>query len=151
MIDIHSTTTQGQDFAIIKSDYKKLNNLLKAINYKEVVVMPRGVIDGTVINFCPGATIEFNKAKYKKSVKKPIVKKKKVYEDNLKKDAYDILREHGVDLNKKIERNEEPKKVVRKRKGNGRLYIESEVQNRLEKINKLKNEGYPLRIICKMI
>ena len=41
--------------------------------------------------------------------------------------------------------------TVRKRKGNGRFYSESEVRERLDKVNKLKNEGYPLRIICKMI
>ena len=41
--------------------------------------------------------------------------------------------------------------TVRKRKGNGRLYLESEVKARLEKIDELKNEGYPLRIIRKII
>lgn len=41
--------------------------------------------------------------------------------------------------------------MVRKRKGNGRFYLLAEVHNMLEKINKLKNEGYPLRIIRKMV
>lgn len=38
-----------------------------------------------------------------------------------------------------------------KRKGNKRLYIAKEVTERLKKINKLKNEGYPLRIISNII
>ncbi len=41
--------------------------------------------------------------------------------------------------------------MIKKREGNGRFYLESEIKSRLEKINKLKNEGYPLRIIRKMI
>ena len=41
--------------------------------------------------------------------------------------------------------------VVRKRQGNGRLYNNQEVKQRLEKISKLKNRGYPLRLICKML
>ncbi|MFC1708960.1 MerR family transcriptional regulator [Candidatus Omnitrophota bacterium] len=40
--------------------------------------------------------------------------------------------------------------VVRKREGNGRLYRESEVSSRLKRIEQLKNEGYPLRIIRRM-
>lgn len=41
--------------------------------------------------------------------------------------------------------------VVRKKEGNGRRYLESEVISRLNKIDQLKNEGYPLRIIRKML
>ena len=41
--------------------------------------------------------------------------------------------------------------VVRKRKGNGRLYDEKEVEERLKKIAELKDEGYPLKLICKML
>ncbi len=41
--------------------------------------------------------------------------------------------------------------IVRKREGNGRLYLESEVNSRLKRIGQLKNEGYPLRIIRKMV
>ena len=41
--------------------------------------------------------------------------------------------------------------VVRRRKGNGRLYKISEVRQRLEKITKLKNRGYPLRLIRNML
>ena len=40
---------------------------------------------------------------------------------------------------------------VTKRKGNGRLYSADHIQKRLQKITKLKNEGYPLRLICKFI
>jgi len=40
---------------------------------------------------------------------------------------------------------------VSKRKGNGRLYRESEVKSRLKRIDELKNEGYPLRIIRNII
>ncbi|MFC1576766.1 MerR family transcriptional regulator [Candidatus Omnitrophota bacterium] len=40
---------------------------------------------------------------------------------------------------------------VTKRKGNGRLYRESEVRRRLKRIEELKVEGYPLRIIRKLI
>ena len=41
-------------------------------------------------------------------------------------------------------------KVIR-RKGNGRLYDREEIERRLQKIRGLKNEGYPLRIISKML
>ena len=41
--------------------------------------------------------------------------------------------------------------VVRKREGNGRFYLEPEVSSRLKRISQLKNEGYPLRIIRKML
>ena len=41
--------------------------------------------------------------------------------------------------------------VVKKRKGNGRLYDEVEVEKRLKRIAELKDEGYPLRLICKML
>ena len=41
--------------------------------------------------------------------------------------------------------------VVRKRMGNARLYNQQEVKRRLEQITKLKNRGYPLRLICSMI
>ncbi len=41
-------------------------------------------------------------------------------------------------------------KVI-KRKGNGRLYDREEIERRLQKIRGLKNEGYPLRIISKML
>jgi len=41
--------------------------------------------------------------------------------------------------------------VVRRRKGNGRLYKQEEVRQRLEKIAKLKSRGYPLRLICSML
>ncbi|MBL7130523.1 MAG: MerR family transcriptional regulator [Candidatus Omnitrophica bacterium] len=41
--------------------------------------------------------------------------------------------------------------IVRKREGNGRLYLESEVSSRLKRVDQLKNEGYPLRIIRKMV
>jgi len=40
---------------------------------------------------------------------------------------------------------------VKKRKGNGRLYNEEEIKKSLEKIAQLKDQGYPLRLICKMI
>ncbi|UCC95154.1 MAG: MerR family transcriptional regulator [Candidatus Omnitrophota bacterium] len=40
---------------------------------------------------------------------------------------------------------------VSKRKGNQRLYTESEVRKQLERIYKLKDEGYPLRLIVKML
>jgi DNA-binding transcriptional MerR regulator len=41
--------------------------------------------------------------------------------------------------------------VVRKREGNGRFYLESEVNSRLKRISQLKNEGYPLKIIRTML
>ena len=41
--------------------------------------------------------------------------------------------------------------VVRSRRGNGRLYKQEEVKRRLEKIAKLKNLGYPLRLIRRML
>ena len=37
------------------------------------------------------------------------------------------------------------------REGNKRLYIAKEASERLAKISKLKNEGYPLRIIANII
>ena len=41
--------------------------------------------------------------------------------------------------------------VVRKRRGNGRLYDEEEVEKRLKRVAELKDEGYPLGLICKML
>ena len=41
--------------------------------------------------------------------------------------------------------------TVRKRRGNKRLYDQNEVSSQLEKITKLINEGYPLRLIRKKI
>jgi len=41
--------------------------------------------------------------------------------------------------------------VVRRRRGNGRLYRQDEVRQRLEKIAKLKSRGYPLRLIRTML
>jgi len=41
--------------------------------------------------------------------------------------------------------------VVKKRKGNGRLYDNKEVEKRLSKITDLKNKGYPLRLISEML
>ena len=41
--------------------------------------------------------------------------------------------------------------TVVRRKGNKRLYDEDEVQTKMAKITKLVNEGYPLRLIRKML
>ena len=38
-----------------------------------------------------------------------------------------------------------------RRQGNKRLYVAEEVRERLGRIDKLKNEGYPLRIISNII
>ncbi len=40
---------------------------------------------------------------------------------------------------------------VKKRKGNGRLYIEDEIEKKLRRIEDLKDQGYPLRLISKML
>ncbi|MFC1632226.1 MerR family transcriptional regulator [Candidatus Omnitrophota bacterium] len=40
---------------------------------------------------------------------------------------------------------------VRKRKGNERLYQELEIEQNLKRISELKDQGYPLRLICKMV
>ena len=41
--------------------------------------------------------------------------------------------------------------VVRRRKGNGRLYDEQEVKRAFRRVNELKNVGYPLRLIRTML
>lgn len=41
--------------------------------------------------------------------------------------------------------------IVKKRKGNGRLYENKDVKNRLLRIISLKDKGYPLRLIQKML
>ena len=41
--------------------------------------------------------------------------------------------------------------TVRRREGNNRLYNASEVTSCLKRINKLKNQGYSLRLICGII
>jgi len=41
--------------------------------------------------------------------------------------------------------------VVRQRKGNGRLYDEQEVRRAFQRVNELKNAGYPLRLIRTML
>jgi len=38
-----------------------------------------------------------------------------------------------------------------KRQGNKRLYLMKEVTERLQKITKLKNEGYPLQVISNIL
>ena len=38
-----------------------------------------------------------------------------------------------------------------KRQGNKRLYVFSEVKTRLKKIARLKNDGYPLRVIANIL
>ena len=38
-----------------------------------------------------------------------------------------------------------------RRQGNKRLYIAKDIKQRLITIDKLRNEGYPLRIICNII
>jgi len=38
-----------------------------------------------------------------------------------------------------------------KRQQNKRFYLEHEVRARLDKINELKNKGYPLKIIAQMV
>jgi len=40
---------------------------------------------------------------------------------------------------------------VKKRNGNTRFYDEGEIRQKRNKIAKLINAGYPLRIICKML
>ena len=40
---------------------------------------------------------------------------------------------------------------VRKRRGNARLYNEEELKRSLERVVELKDNGYPLRLICKMM
>ncbi|MBI3087263.1 MAG: MerR family transcriptional regulator, partial [Candidatus Omnitrophica bacterium] len=40
---------------------------------------------------------------------------------------------------------------VAKRDGNQRLYDEQDVQRHLEAIGRLKDEGYPLRLISRML
>ena len=40
---------------------------------------------------------------------------------------------------------------VIKRKGNKRFYAAREVRDKLERIDQLKDEGYPLRLISKML
>ncbi|MFC1624044.1 MerR family transcriptional regulator [Candidatus Omnitrophota bacterium] len=41
--------------------------------------------------------------------------------------------------------------TVVRRKANKRLYYENEVRVKLDKIFRLSNEGYPLRLICKKL
>jgi len=38
-----------------------------------------------------------------------------------------------------------------KRRGNKRLYLETDVKERLQKIDRLKDQGYPLKIIAQMM
>ncbi len=40
---------------------------------------------------------------------------------------------------------------IKKRKGNVRLYNKEEVKRNLKRIMELKDQGYPLRLICKML
>jgi len=41
--------------------------------------------------------------------------------------------------------------IPEKRKGNKRLYLIEEVKGRLDKMARLKNEGYPLRVIANIL
>ncbi len=38
-----------------------------------------------------------------------------------------------------------------KREGNRRMYSDRQVKERLTRINRMTNEGYPLRLICRKI
>ena len=41
--------------------------------------------------------------------------------------------------------------AIVKRRGNKRLYATKDVRSQLEQIDRLKDEGYPLRLISKML
>lgn len=56
VIDVHSTTTNVKDLAIIKMR----NNLVHNFNPKRVVLMPKGIGEGSLINYChAGVSFEY--------------------------------------------------------------------------------------------
>lgn len=60
VIDIHSTTTDTKDLAIIKKQTPKIKALLRRINPKHVALMPKGIGDGSLINHCSaGVSFEY--------------------------------------------------------------------------------------------
>ena len=55
LIDIHSSTTDIQDAIIIKHQNKKIRKMLDIMKPRRAILMPKGIGDGSLINFFPQA------------------------------------------------------------------------------------------------
>jgi succinylglutamate desuccinylase len=73
MIDVHSSTTDTRDVAIVKRSNLRIKKMLKTIAPRRVVFMPKGFGDKALINFCSGVSFEYGKHNsehvYQKSLK----------------------------------------------------------------------------------
>jgi succinylglutamate desuccinylase len=78
VIDIHSTSSNTKDLIIIKKNDPKIKRLLKIINPKRVVLMPKGFGDKSLINFCSGLSFEYGRHKTKDTYQKSLNDIKKV-------------------------------------------------------------------------
>ena len=77
-IDIHSTTTNTRYATIVKKTNKGIRTLLSLFSPKHVVIMPSGIGDGSLINFCTaGISLEYgqhyNEKTYKESLEEVII------------------------------------------------------------------------------
>ena len=55
ILDVHSTTTDTRDVAIIKNRTEKVRTLVRKLSPRRVVLVPHGIGDGSLINSFDGA------------------------------------------------------------------------------------------------
>ncbi len=67
VVDIHSTSSDTEDVVIVKKKDEVVNKIIKLINPKRVVLMPKDYGNGSLINFCHGISIEYGKHSDKKT------------------------------------------------------------------------------------
>lgn len=90
-IDIHSTTTNTRRAVIIKKKTKEIKKLLSLFKPEHVVIMPKGIGDGSLINFCKaGISLEYGTHKSRETYKESL------------RDASIILKKLGM-IDSKIE------------------------------------------------
>lgn len=70
VLDIHSTTTNTVGAAIIKKKNKKVKKFLAILCPPKVVVMPKGIGDKSLVNFCNGVSLEYGRHHDQKTYKK---------------------------------------------------------------------------------
>jgi len=78
LIDIHSTATDTKDVVIIKNNNKNIRKLINIINPSKVLLMPKKIGDGSLINQCSGISFEYGKHKSKNTFEKSLKDIKKV-------------------------------------------------------------------------
>jgi len=92
-VDIHSTTTDTRYAVIVKKRTAQVKKLLSLFNPKNVVIMPKGIGDGSFINFCKaGISLEYGKHTSPETYKRSL------------EDTLTILRTMGIIKKEKIKK-----------------------------------------------